>query len=286
MKPLLRINVDDLGISPGCNAAAAEAARCGGVHSASILATGDYMEDAFLRVVGPFPNLEYGVHLNLTYGRSLSASPQLTRNGLFRYGFLGLLLQTAWRPALRREVEIEWDTQIRALMFRGVRISHLDSHRHVHMIPWLYRIAVRLADKYGIPEVRHARERIRFSLRIARSAEVFTNGGLVKLLILRALGLFCPRRTERSLFSVLYTGRIRAEMLDRLAAASSPVEALVHPGFPGLDQPVQFYDTNEQAYRLSPHRRAELEACLETALQRAPESPPATATGRPAESDS
>jgi len=262
MQPDLRINVDDLGISPGCNTATAEAARHGCVNSASILATGDYVDHAFLHVIGPVPDIEYGIHLNLTYGRGLSAATHLTRDGVFRFGFVGLFLRTAWSRTLRREIREEWDAQIRTLTFRGVRLSHLDSHRHVHMIPWLYRIAVCLADEYGIPEIRHVRERIGFSFRIARSAGVFFNGGLIKLLVLRTLGLFCSRRTEREVFSVLCTGRMRKKILDRLVSAPRPMEVLVHPGCPDLDESVRFYSSSEQEYRLSPYRRRELDACL------------------------
>ncbi len=261
MTPDSRINADDLGISPGCNAAVAQAIEHGHVNSVSILAAADYLEDAFLKVIGRFPDIDYGVHLNLTYGCSVTAAPCLTRRGEFCHGFLGLLLRSVASCRFREAVQAEWDAQIRFLTFRGLKLTHLDSHRHVHMIPGLYQIAQHLAAQYDIPEVRHTRERAGFSIRIGRRGSFILNGGLPKFLVLKLLGAFCPPTTDRELFSVLYTGALRAGMLERLLAERRRIEVLVHPGVPELDQGVRFYDVREREYRLSPDRRRELEAC-------------------------
>ncbi|NOY82620.1 MAG: ChbG/HpnK family deacetylase [Kiritimatiellaeota bacterium] len=261
MKPNNRINADDLGISPGCNAAIAQAIEHGYVNSVSILATGDYLEDAFLKVIGRFPDIDFGVHLNLTYGRSATTAPHLTRHGAFCHGFIGLLLRSAASSRFREAVEAEWDAQIRFLTFRGLKLTHLDSHRHVHMIPWLYRIAQRLAGRYDIPEIRHTRERAVFSIRVGRRGGFILNGGLPKFLVLKLLGAFCPPTTDREMFSILYTGALRAEMLQRLLAESRRVEVVVHPGLPELDQGVRFYGVQEREYRLSADRYREFEAC-------------------------
>jgi predicted glycoside hydrolase/deacetylase ChbG (UPF0249 family) len=35
-----------------------------------------------------------------------------------------------------------------------LRISHLDSHKHTHLLPKIFRTVVKLADEFGIPWVR------------------------------------------------------------------------------------------------------------------------------------
>lgn len=261
MKTKIRINADDFGISPGCNSAVLKALAGGCLNSVSILATGDFLTDDAVTELRRVPELNCGVHLNLSYGRSLTRPPHLSRHGIFHLSFVALLLKSLFSPSLRREIESEWEAQINALRQRGISLAHLDSHRHVHLIPWLYAIAIRLAERYSIPEVRHARESLLFSLRLGRSLRLLRNGGIIKWLVLQACGLFCPRRTERKLFSVLYTGEIHAEMIQRLWQNPTPqkLEIILHPGIPELDRNIRFHTSAEQFYRLSPKRRQELQ---------------------------
>ena len=56
------------------------------------------------------------------------------------------------------EVEREWDAQIGKVRAAGISPTHLDGHKHVHMIPGLFEIALRLARRHGIPAIRISHE--------------------------------------------------------------------------------------------------------------------------------
>src|SRR5207245_8851306 len=107
--------------------------------------------------------LGVGVHLNLSDGPP-SAAPEtvpslLNSAGEFEGGPDSLLLQIAMRGLSSREVESEWQAQISKIRAAGVEPTHLDGHKHVHMLPGLFEIALRLAKRHGIGAIRVSHER-------------------------------------------------------------------------------------------------------------------------------
>ena len=57
------------------------------------------------------------------------------------------------------EVEQELEAQVDQLHSAGIRLTHLDTHKHVHGYPPIFGIVVRLAKRFGIPTVRIPYER-------------------------------------------------------------------------------------------------------------------------------
>src|SRR4029077_20005296 len=53
------------------------------------------------------------------------------------------------------EIEAEITAQIRKLQAAGIQVSHLDSHKHTHMFPVVFRPMLRAAKKCGIRAVRN-----------------------------------------------------------------------------------------------------------------------------------
>src|SRR5262249_50045848 len=74
--------------------------------------------------------------------------------GLFAY----TVEQLAWKALLGTlsllEIERELRAQIEKILAAGVAVTHLDSHKHVHLTPVICRIVLRLAADYGIVGVR------------------------------------------------------------------------------------------------------------------------------------
>lgn len=52
------------------------------------------------------------------------------------------------------EIETEWRAQIQRILAAGLQLDHLDSHFHVHVLPRLLRLTVRLASEFGIDFIR------------------------------------------------------------------------------------------------------------------------------------
>jgi predicted glycoside hydrolase/deacetylase ChbG (UPF0249 family) len=144
------IHADDYGLAPGVNRAIEEGLQSHALHSASILLGGEHA-DAALAWAASHPQFDFGVHLNLTQGRPVSKREQIPSlvddAGRFR-SLVPFLLRLGTRRVALAEIAAEWRAQIAAVRGAGVRISHLDSHQHVHLIPRIFRqVAVRLADE-------------------------------------------------------------------------------------------------------------------------------------------
>src|SRR5262249_5691109 len=122
----------------GVNRGIAEAHRKGIVTSASLLANGAAFALA-VELVRTTPGLGVGVHLNLSDGTPSADRETVTSllndAGTFEGGPESLLLRRA-RGSLRlHEVELEWDAQIEKVKAAGIEPTHVDGHKHVHMLP-------------------------------------------------------------------------------------------------------------------------------------------------------
>jgi predicted glycoside hydrolase/deacetylase ChbG (UPF0249 family) len=261
----LRINADDFGMSPGANQGIIAAIRGGGIDSVSLMANRPGLDEA-AGCCQAFPGIQTGIHVNLTFGAPLTSVSGLAGpDGNFQHGFLGLWWLVCRDPQRLAGIEAEIEAQIQKLRERGLVIRHLDSHRHVHLIPGIAAICDRLARKYGIAQIRTVNENCLTSLRLGRSWRFVLNGGPVKWALLRFLRMLSPYRGEEQFFSMLYTGEISASMIRRARTSGLPIEIMLHPGIPELDQTADFHDAGEKAYRCAAARRQELQACLEQA---------------------
>ena len=156
MKSLI-VNADDLGWTAGVNRGIAEAHRSGIVTSTSLLANGAAFDDG-VSVARALPAIGVGVHLNLSDGAPVSGSrevPSLVdERGKLSGGTEQVLLKLARRKLKLSEVEREWDAQIAKIRAAGISPTHLDGHKHVHMLPGLFPLALKLAKKHGISSIR------------------------------------------------------------------------------------------------------------------------------------
>ena len=145
----LIIHADDLGADEARNEGIFEAMAEGVVTAASILANGPAFPDVVQRIAAkPLHQVSFGVHLNLTEGRPLSAGLDIITNedGFFHGKAAGLrLMMTKGDKRLEREVEQEATAQILKLQEAGIRIDHLDGHHHIHVFPAVIHAAVRVA---------------------------------------------------------------------------------------------------------------------------------------------
>lgn len=53
------------------------------------------------------------------------------------------------------EIKQELDAQICKILDSEIKITHLDTHQHVHMLPGIRRVVGKLAKKYSIPAIRY-----------------------------------------------------------------------------------------------------------------------------------
>jgi chitin disaccharide deacetylase len=153
----LIVTADDVGLHAGITAGALAAHDCGFVTAVSVAANGV----AFAAAVPSLrerPTLDIGVHLVVTEERPLSPPGEIASllgsDERFLPGFRAFALRYFAGRVRERELELEWRRQIERVLAAGLRPLHLNSHQHLHALPRLFPIAMRLAEAHGIPYVR------------------------------------------------------------------------------------------------------------------------------------
>jgi len=271
----LIVNADDLGWTDGVNRGILEAFQHGIVTSASLLANGAAF-DGGVAAARSAPGLGIGVHLNLSDGFH-TADPEsvttlLNDNGEFAGGPENLLLRRARGGLSLAEVESEWEAQIQKVRGAGITPTHVDGHKHVHMLPGLFEISLRLAKRYKIGSIRVALEAS--TLRAALSAGSNQRRGLVMKQVVKARGLKHLARDARDQASragistadyfcgIAQTGELTREGIENLLKnlPEGTTELMVHPGY--ADAVLQ-----KTATRLQDSRQTELQILTDAEIR-------------------
>ena len=142
----LIVTADDVGLHPGMTEGALRAHREGIVTACSIVANGAAFEDA-VAGLRDAPSLEVGVHLTLVEERPLTAIRFPKKYTSFVPLYLARMIGIA---AIERELR----AQIERVLATGLRVTHLNGHQHLHVLPRIFRVVARLAKEYRIPYVR------------------------------------------------------------------------------------------------------------------------------------
>ena len=152
----LIVSGDDLGLHPGINAGVVRCHLEGIVTSASLCANGAAFDDALAALRGA-PDLDLGVHLTLVGEAPLLAAgslPTLARDGRLPADFRSLFFRLMLGRIRMSEVEAEMAAQVGRARDAGLRVTHLDSHQHVHLHPALLPAVLGIARRFGIGAVR------------------------------------------------------------------------------------------------------------------------------------
>ncbi|EMA6342511.1 chitin disaccharide deacetylase [Bacillus cytotoxicus] len=155
----LIVNADDFGLSEGTNYGIIHGHVNGIVNSTTMMMNMPAVEHA-VRLANEYPSLGVGVHLVLTAGKPLLTNvPSLVdeKTGLFHKQ--SIVREEEFNP---KEVEREWNAQIEKFLSFGLRLTHLDSHHHIHGLPILHDVMKRLAAKYNVPVRRCEEEKAVF----------------------------------------------------------------------------------------------------------------------------
>ncbi len=179
MKRLL-VNADDFGLCQGVTDGIIQAHRQGIVTSTSIMAGGGDFNHA-VQQAGECPGLGVGVHLTLVEEQPVCAASQIPSlvqgDGRLPRNYAALLSGVALGRIPLREVEAELRAQVEKCLRAGLSPTHLDSHQHVHALPSILHIVLKIARDYGIPGIRMPRDAR------GRASGASNNGSLAKSLL-------------------------------------------------------------------------------------------------------
>ena len=155
----LIINADDFGLTAGVNRAILELHEAEVLTSTTLMAKAAATEEA-IELARSMPSLGVGCHVVLVDGEPVLPARELPtlvdqRTGRFQ-PTLGMFLPRLLSGRIRRsEIEAEAAAQIALLQSRGVALTHIDTHKHVHMFPKVLRPVLRAATAAGIRIVRN-----------------------------------------------------------------------------------------------------------------------------------
>ena len=240
----LILNADDFGLTTGVNRAIIELHRAGFLTSTTLMAKAAATEEA-IEIARSTPSLGAGCHVVLVDGEPVLQTHELPtladqRTGRF-HPKLGAFLKRIFTGRIRSaEIEAEASAQISLLQSRGLRLTHIDTHKHTHMFPAVLRPVLRAAKAAGIRAIRNPFEPA-WSLRATPNAPVVrqTEVRLLRLLepAFRRIVAEEGFTTTDGAIGVLATGTLDAATIDSLLGSLSPGtwELVSHPGYNDAD---------------------------------------------------
>jgi predicted glycoside hydrolase/deacetylase ChbG (UPF0249 family) len=245
--PRLIVNADDFGLTRGVNRAIMELHQAGVLTSTTLMANAAASDDA-IQLALANPALGVGCHIVLVDGApvlSPSEIPSLTRGSgtTFRTS-IGRFVRDLYGPgktasscsALAAEIEAEVTAQIRLLQSRGLRLTHVDTHKHTHMFPAVLLPVLRAARACGITRIRNPFDSA-WSRRKAAGVPWLRRVQVAALSRLEAQVLRIIAEhgfiTTDGTISVMITGSLNAESLRRTLAGmpEGTWELVTHPGY-------------------------------------------------------
>ena len=131
-------NADDFGFTRDVNEGIIHAHRQGILTATTLMATGAAFDHAVM-LARENRSLDVGVHLVLVGSA----------------GFPATVFQLIQQIALRRmHIYEELAAQVRKLQRAGIQPTHLDTHKHTHLLPPVLNAVARISSEFGIPWVR------------------------------------------------------------------------------------------------------------------------------------
>lgn len=217
------INADDFGISNNVNDSIIYCYQKGCLTSTSLMAKGKAFEAA-IRLIKKNPGLGVGVHLAL--------------DGPFNVLFQDSALYSNKKEFYDKEYVIdhlkkhkfdtvdiikEFSRQIEKILEKGIRISHLDHHHHLHLYYQSLKAMIHVAKKYKIKYIRSQKIIMHHKKSIAK--KIYRN--------LHQLYLKLHHNAINGYYDLIYqeydSEKERLEKL--LNSGYSKIEIVAHPEF-------------------------------------------------------
>ena len=156
MKGLI-VTADDYGAAREVNDAVEEAHTHGILTAASLMVAAPAAADAVTRAK-TMPALRVGLHIVLVEGRPMlpaSAIPDLVdARGNFRTDMAVSATEMFFRPSVRRQLTHEIEAQFDAFRATGLRLDHVNTHKHFHLHPTIASTILKIGKAHGMRAMR------------------------------------------------------------------------------------------------------------------------------------
>jgi chitin disaccharide deacetylase len=169
MRKFLIVTADDFGLHESVNEAVEQASRAGVLTAASLMVAAAAAGDA-IRRARKLPELRVGLDLVLADGPAMLSRdliPDLAdESGRMNSRMFANGVRFFLSPKVRRQLEAEIRAQFSAFARTGLRLDHVNAHKHFHLHPTLLDMLLRIGREYGVPAVRVPDEPLWFAAKI------------------------------------------------------------------------------------------------------------------------
>jgi len=236
----LIVTADDFGAASEVNEAVIRAHREGILTCASLMVAASAAADAVARAKVN-PRLGVGLHLVLIEGKPVLPASQIPdlvgSDGNFRTDMVKASFAMAFLPKVRRQLAAEIEAQFEAFASTGLKLDHVNAHKHFHLHPTIGKLVVEIGRRYGMIAMRAPVE----PKAVLRQIEPDVVGGEIEYFCGNRLrdrlwvsGIWSPA----NVFGLCWTGAMNARrllgLLDNLPDGVS--EIYLHPAtsaYPG-----------------------------------------------------
>jgi len=245
MKKYISINTDDFGLSPGINKGIVEAFKAGTLTDASLLANAPAFNEA-VNLAKEF-KIPISAHINLIRGKMLTNfdSPES--------------IVSLWKKSLSKKyllkIEKEVRAQIERILNQDLEIYQINSEKHSHFFPVIFKLMLKLSDEYNIKYIRFIRE---FNLKFKIQGLKANLLSIFSLKNKRMLNNFSTK-TSDYFMGIIYTGNFNKSTLFKIIQKIKCgwTEMMVHIGYNDK------IDRSMGDYFLGKEREEELAALLD-----------------------
>jgi hopanoid biosynthesis associated protein HpnK len=240
----LIVNADDFGLTSGVNRAIVELHQAGVLTSTTLMAAASATDEA-IALARANPRLGVGCHVVLVDGKPVLPVEQLPsliekETGRFPPKLTTFLTRLFTGRIQTAEIEAEAAAQMARLQKQGLRLTHIDTHKHTHMFPPVLRPVLRAARAAGIGAVRNPFEP-EWAIRATPGAGLVRSAEVVAL---RRFGPYFNRVLAEEGFvstdgtiAVAATGVVNTDTVRALLAKlpEGTWELVTHPGYNDAD---------------------------------------------------
>ena len=268
MKPKFYFHADDYGRSKIISDNILKCIKYGSINSVSVMVGFD--DNSHVKINKIKKKINYKLHINLTETSQLK--------NFKTYSFLKLLLLPFFfnfekkKNIIKREIK----KQIKqfAKLYKITALK-LDSHEHVHMIPWIFDLIIREIKTFNIQEIRIPDEKFFISKKI-HFFKKFYLINLVKLVLIKYLSYLAKNKISKIKIKILqFTGLVYSGIQDfssiKVGVKKNykkyiDIEILIHPGFTNKKE-VNFFNPKYFDYYSSTNRKKEFNLSLSNKIK-------------------
>jgi predicted glycoside hydrolase/deacetylase ChbG (UPF0249 family) len=244
----LIVNADDFGFTRDVNRGIIAAHQQGILTATTLMATGAQFDDA-VQLARENLSLDIGCHLVLV------GSP----------GFPDSVVQLISALARKRiDPYQELSAQVRRIVAAGIQPTHLDTHKHTHLLPPVLEAVARIGEEFRIPWVRRPMDLPISGAGVSWTRKVVSRSfGLLRSRFHRILSAHNCRTTDH-FAGFQITGKYDATELASLIRQlpDGVTEFMCHPGF-------CTEELRAERTRLKESRQKELEALTAAEVRQA-----------------